>query len=109
MTDKNQVGGDHYKKMKIEPVEYIAKNGIGFLEGNIIKYVSRYKSKGGLEDLKKAKHYLDLLINEEIEKLTDHAIQNLEELSQDESAKRTVNWLYANCTDCPNDYVNCSC
>ena len=57
-----QVAGDHYKKMKIQPVEYIHANGIGFSEGNVIKYVSRWRSKGGIGDLKKARHTLDLLI-----------------------------------------------
>lgn len=109
MTDKNQVGGDHYKKMEVQPLEYIVKNGIGFLEGNVIKYVSRWQAKGGLDDLKKAKHYLNLLINQEVEKLTAHAIENLETLSEDEEASRVANWLYSNCTECPNDYVDCSC
>jgi hypothetical protein len=57
-----QVGGAHYKEMAIQPVEYILKNGIGYCEGNVIKYVSRWRHKGGIEDLKKARHYLDLLI-----------------------------------------------
>lgn len=57
-----QEGGDHYKTKKIQPVEYIMANGIGFMEGNVIKYVSRWKDKNGVEDLKKARHYLDLLI-----------------------------------------------
>ena len=62
---KTQVGGDHYSKMAIQPFEYIMANGIGFPEGNIIKYVSRWRSKGGVDDLKKARHYLDLLIAHE--------------------------------------------
>lgn len=57
-----QVGGGHYKDMAIQPVEYIHKNGIGFVEGAVIKYVSRWRNKNGLEDLKKARHMLDLLI-----------------------------------------------
>ena len=57
-----QVGGDHYKNKPIQPVEYIVKNNIGFCEGNVIKYVTRWKSKNGIDDLKKAKHYIDLLI-----------------------------------------------
>jgi hypothetical protein len=59
---KKQVGGNHYLKYKISPVEFIIKNNIGFVEGNIIKYILRFKEKGGAEDLKKAKHYIDLLI-----------------------------------------------
>ncbi len=57
-----QVGGAHYKDMKVQPVEYIHANGIGYFEGNVIKYVSRWREKGGVADLEKAKHYIDLLI-----------------------------------------------
>jgi len=60
---KKQVGGSHYKKYKIQPVEFIVKNNIGFCEGNIIKYVLRFKEKGGIADLEKAKHYIELLID----------------------------------------------
>jgi len=59
-----QVGGEHYKNSTIQPIEYIFKNDLGFCEGNVIKYVTRYKNKNGVEDLKKAKHYLELLIEE---------------------------------------------
>lgn len=58
-----QEGGGHYKDMKIQPVEFIHANGIGYFEGNVIKYVSRWRAKGGVEDLKKARHYIDLLID----------------------------------------------
>lgn len=57
-----QVGGGHYKDLVIQPVEYIHKNGIGFIEGSVIKYVTRWRAKGGVQDLHKAKHFLDLLI-----------------------------------------------
>jgi hypothetical protein len=60
---KKQVGGNHYKKYKIQPVEFIIKNNIGFVEGNIIKYILRFKEKGGVQDLLKAKHYIELLID----------------------------------------------
>ena len=63
-----QIGGTHYRDKAIQPIEYILANDLGFCEGNIIKYVSRYKDKNGLEDLKKAKHYLEFLI-EEVEKV----------------------------------------
>ena len=59
---KKQIGGDHYKRMKIQPFEYIYANNIGFAEGNVIKYVSRWKEKNGVEDLKKAAHFLSMLI-----------------------------------------------
>ncbi len=57
-----QVGGEHYKNLAIQPVEYIHTNGIGYVEGCVIKYVTRWRSKGGLNDLLKARHYLDVLI-----------------------------------------------
>lgn len=58
----HQEGGDHYKKYKIQPIEYIVANSIGFVEGSVIKYVTRWQDKGGVEDLKKARHLIDLLI-----------------------------------------------
>jgi hypothetical protein len=58
----HQEGGSHYKDLAIQPVEYIHKNGIGFCEGSAIKYLTRWREKGGVEDLKKAKHFIDLLI-----------------------------------------------
>jgi hypothetical protein len=57
-----QIGGGHYKDMKIQPIEFTMQNGLNFCQGNVIKYVTRYKAKNGIEDLKKAKHYIDLLI-----------------------------------------------
>lgn len=57
-----QVAGTHYKKLKIQPIEYIHANSIGFAEGNVIKYVTRWRDKGGVKDLEKARHFLDLLI-----------------------------------------------
>lgn len=62
-----QIGGNHYKELKIQPTQFIYANNIPFIEGNIIKYVVRHKSKNGIEDLKKAKHYIDLLIQFEYE------------------------------------------
>ena len=58
---ETQEGGSHYKSLPIQPVEYITKNSIPYLEGNVIKYVTRHKSKAGLEDIKKAIHYLQLI------------------------------------------------
>lgn len=52
----------HYTQYKIQPMEFIAKNQLNFLQGNVIKYVCRFRAKNGLEDLKKAKHYLEKLI-----------------------------------------------
>lgn len=60
-ANDRQVGGAHYQK-PIQPWDYVAANGIGYFEGNVIKYVSRWRDKGGLADLEKARHYLDKLI-----------------------------------------------
>jgi len=59
---KEQVAGNHYKKMKIQVVEYCHANNIPYMEGSVIKYVSRWRDKGGLDDLKKAKHFIEMLI-----------------------------------------------
>jgi len=63
-----QVGGDHYKKLAIQPAQYIHANNLGFFEGNVVKYVTRWRDKGGIEDLRKAQHYLALLIGFEVSK-----------------------------------------
>jgi hypothetical protein len=62
MNLTTQIGGDHYKRMKIQPMEYILANNLGFCEGSVVKYVSRYQFKNGIEDLKKARQNLDFLI-----------------------------------------------
>lgn len=65
---QQQIGGDHYRKLKIQPVEYIHANNIPFIEGCIIKYATRWKDKGGVRDLEKIKHFVDLLIELESKK-----------------------------------------
>jgi hypothetical protein len=57
-----QVGGNHYQKYKIPPVEFFMKNNVPYVEGNVIKYVMRFRDKNGLEDLLKARQYLNILI-----------------------------------------------
>ena len=59
---KKQVGGDHYKDLAIQPAEYIHKNNIPYLEGNVIKYISRHRKKGRVDDVKKAIHYCQLIL-----------------------------------------------
>ena len=63
-SDK-QEGGSHYKNYEIEPIDFVHANNLSYIQGNVIKYIVRYKDKNGLEDLKKAKHYIDLLIERE--------------------------------------------
>ena len=74
MTDKNmfksttynsledQVGGKHYRKMKIQPAEFINENRLLFVEGNAIKYICRHSSKGKAQDIQKAIHYLEMIL-----------------------------------------------
>ena len=58
----DQVGGIHYKTLPIQPIVYCELNGLSACESAVVKYVSRWRNKGGVEDLKKARHYLDILI-----------------------------------------------
>lgn len=60
-----QVGGDHYKSLPIQPVEFILKNKIPYMEGCAIKYLCRHRSKGGAKDLEKAIHYIEILLEME--------------------------------------------
>ena len=57
-----QEGGNHYKDCKIQPIEYITANNLDFMQGNIVKYITRHKNKNGAEDIKKIKHYCDLIL-----------------------------------------------
>ena len=59
---KKQIGGSHYKDMKIQPAQFINENNLPFAEGNAIKYICRHKHKGEVQDLEKAKHYIDMII-----------------------------------------------
>ena len=62
---REQVGGTHYSDLAIEPIDFITANNLGFCEGNVIKYISKKKKKNGIEDLKKARWYIDFLIEVE--------------------------------------------
>jgi len=57
-----QVGGEHYKQMKIQPVEYIHANNLSFLEGNVVKYITRHKTKNKAQDIRKVIHYAQLIL-----------------------------------------------
>ena len=61
-VDTHQIGGTHYTKLAIQPWEVIERNQMGFFDGNALKYIMRFRSKGGVQDLEKALHYLDKLI-----------------------------------------------
>jgi len=59
---QQQVGGAHYKSLPIQPAEYCQKNGLHWCEANVVKYVTRHREKGGRQDIEKAIHYLELLL-----------------------------------------------
>ena len=61
-ANAKQVSGKHYKDKEIQPWDYIYANNLGYFEGNCVKYVSRWREKGGIADLQKAIHYLEKLI-----------------------------------------------
>lgn len=75
-----QTGGDHYKTMPIQPVEFIHANSIPFMEGCAIKYLCRWRRKNGIEDLKKARHFIDLLIELETKSVEAVVERRLQEL-----------------------------
>ena len=75
-----QEGGGHYKSMKIQPVEFIHANNIPFIEGAVIKYLCRHKNKNGVEDLYKAKRYLDKFITIEEKKVMEKLQEGSKEL-----------------------------
>jgi hypothetical protein len=66
INPRRQVGGTHYEKLKIQPIQYILENKLGYCEGNIIKYITRWKDKNGVEDLRKIIQYAEFLIDQEI-------------------------------------------
>jgi len=68
-SDK-QIGGNHYKDCAIQPVDYIVKNNLDFLEGNVVKYITRHKTKNGIEDIRKVIHYAELILEKKYGKET---------------------------------------
>jgi hypothetical protein len=65
-ANETQVGGNHYKQFKYETWDVILDWGLGYLDGNAVKYLSRWRHKGGVDDLRKAKHYIEKLIEQEL-------------------------------------------
>ena len=62
LASEKQIGGDHYKDRVIQPIDYIVKNNLDFLEGNVVKYITRHKTKNGIEDIRKVIHYAELIL-----------------------------------------------
>jgi hypothetical protein len=68
---KKQVGGDHYRKYKLQPSKFVTENKLLYPEGCVIKYVIRHQDKGGKQDLEKAKHMIDMIIERDYSKPED--------------------------------------
>ena len=69
-----QIGGNHYSKLKIQPMEYSMANGLDACQHTIVKYVTRFRDKAGAQDLEKARHVIDMLIEFETKKASDVAL-----------------------------------
>lgn len=83
--DVQEGEGDHYNRWSIQPITFIHENGLGFIRGNVIKYIMRYDEKNGREDLEKIKHYIDLLIELEYDQ---NEVQNPDR--SDDSGQRSA-------------------
>ena len=70
-----QIAGTHYMKMVIQPAEFINKNKLPFAEGNAIKYICRHSAKGGVEDINKAIHYLEMIKERDYPKIIEEEIK----------------------------------
>ena len=98
-----QIGGTHYKKMKIQPSRFVIENKMAFPEGNVIKYICRHPHKGGKQDLEKAKHFIDMIIErdysekkdflEEAEKEKKELEESYEESKRQTEERKSKEWL----------------
>ncbi len=84
---KKQVGGNHYTKYKMQPSKFVTENKLLYPEGSVIKYVVRHQDKGGKEDLEKAKHMIDMIIER------DYKEDNNKETTQEEWIQGYHDWL----------------
>jgi len=90
-----QIGGSHYKDMAMQPSEFINKNKLQFAEGNVIKYICRHAHKGEVEDLEKAKHYIDMIIERDypLVPMTEEEEYRNAGISKEEAEKKPETWI----------------
>jgi len=98
-----QIGGTHYKIMKIQPSRFVIENKLAFPEGNVIKYICRHPYKGGKQDLEKAKHFIDMIIErdysekkdflEEAEKEKKELEESYQEAKRQTEEQRSIEWI----------------
>ena len=89
---KKQVGGNHYKKYKLQPSQFVTENKLLYPEGCVIKYVVRHQDKGGKQDLEKAKHMIDMIIERDYEEEKEK-----QETSQDKWVEGYRKWKRERC------------
>ncbi len=94
----HQVGGSHYSKYEIQPVELIEKLNLDFIRGNILKYLVRYRDKNGIEDLKKAEHYAEILHQSFLDKF-NIAEKFVAQFKDNPEVQRTLRILFSIGTD----------
>ena len=76
-TLMNKISPDYYQKGNIEVTDFIIDQSMSFLEGNVVKYITRYKEKSGIEDLRKARWYLEKMIEEQVKHSENNKIRRL--------------------------------
>lgn len=84
-----QVAGSHYKSLPIQPVEFCQRNGLGFCESSVVKYVARHREKNGRQDIEKAIHFLELLLELEYSEASVHVGVDLAK-GPDQHAEMTI-------------------
>lgn len=93
-ASKEQVGGSHYSQYKIQPKDFIKANRLGWDEANAVKYIVRHRDKGGVEDIKKAIHYLEMLLEDEYEIIAATAYSD-DSAVEDPDPPRSPSWRSA--------------
>ena len=92
---KKQIGGNHYRRFKVQPSEFINKNKLLFAEGNAIKYICRHAHKGERQDLEKAKHYIDMILERDypLVAMTEEEEYRNAGITKEEAEKKSESWV----------------
>ena len=90
-----QIGGSHYKKMKIQPSKFVIENELLFPEGNVIKYICRHRFKNGKEDLEKAVHFIEMIIERDYPTIpmTEEEEYRNAGITKEEAEKKPETWI----------------
>jgi len=90
-----QIGGSHYRNMVVQPSEFINKNKLQFAEGNAIKYICRHAHKGERQDLEKAKHYIDMILERDypLVPMTEEEEYRNAGITKEEAERKSETWI----------------